>query len=346
MSTLTIYNCGTAFDINNTNSVISSLANRTVGQRDIDWIINAGPGSSEAVANGDTSLGTVDQITGLGMYTSLFRSIEHILNNKLPTVINLVGWSRGAITSLMIARFLQPFRISCNLFLLDPVVGDPILNGYIHQTAPINSIGSHVNSLFVIQQLDATDFIFQAHDPFDSPGNQAQRTTVLQLPGPHGAAAYRGDDSKYHYAYLIALNLAQDFLQRNGTALRGCGNVCSSESYLEYYSKLWLDVSSGFAYVPESESGGFFSNRRETTHSGNSMVMRVTFNSQHISVLNEYAPRTALALMYSLTARRRPAPNLLSDADREIERYSRSHPNQPHTREYLGKIRGWLRIYT
>jgi hypothetical protein len=336
MSVLTIYNCGTAFD-RNSNDIIADLARRTGGTEGRDWIINAGPGSPELADDTPLGIGGLDQLTGVGMYPAAIRSLQ-VAARQRPRVVNMAGWSRGSITSLMIARYVnQVCGATCNLFLFDPVVGDPVLNGWLHHDAPINSIGAHVNAITVVQQLDATDFIFQAHDPFDGNGNHARSSRVLQMPGSHGAAVYRSDPN-YASAYEIGRMLVQDFLAGYGTVLQGF-QAASTRDYLEHYSNLWLSVSNGFAYVPSEAP---WSNREEATRFGNGMIVRVVFNHHHISMLNAHAPRNALALMYALSARRRPARNILDEATREFERMP---ANLPKTRAYLSRVRGWLNIY-
>ncbi len=97
--------------------------------------------------------------------------------------------------------------------------------------------------------------------------------------------------------------------------------------------------SGAFAYVPGGE-GRLGSNRGEPTRFANGMVVRVCFNQHHISVLNEHAPRTALALMYSLTSRTRPHEDFLQAADAEREHFP---TDMPFTKRYLQRTRGWLR---
>jgi len=336
MSVLTIYNCGTGYDRNG-DDIIAYLARHTVGREGRDWIINAGPGSAETAAGTPLGVGMADQATGIGMYDAAIQSLRTVVSLR-PRRVNMAGWSRGSITSLMIARGLAGMPgLTCNMFLFDPVVGDPVLNSWLHGNAPIHSIGCHVNAVTVIQQMDATDFIFQAHNPFSGSANQARHSTLLQLPGSHGAAVHP-TGARWNSAHRIGSLLVQEFLAGHGTPLRG-SSATSTRSYLEEYSNLWLNVSANLGYTPDRSS---LSNRAETTRFANQRVLRVVFNQHHIEVLNAHAPRNAMALMYAMSAERRPPRNLLQDARREFDRFP---GDLPRTRDYLERARVWLGMF-
>ena len=335
MKVLTIYNCGTAFD-RNSNDLIANLASRTNGVEGKDWIINAGPGSEEAVNSNETPFGIADQLTGVGMYPAAIVSYRKIIE-LAPSVVNMIGWSRGSITSLMIARCIANQNISCNMLIFDPVVGDPLLNGFIHQSAPINSIGSHVKSLHIIQQYDATDFIFQAHVAHN---NNAQSSMIYQLPGPHSGAVVQGEE-KYRPVYDIGKGLAENFLINNKSSVKGT-QTANSQFFLEKYSQLWLNlVGNSIAYVTNAESA-LLTNRNSTVANGNAMVRRVVFNQHHIGVLNSQAPKSALALMYVMTTKQRPSQKIIDNSKRERDSLSSS---LIYTRQYLEKALLWLNMY-
>lgn len=335
MATFTIYDCGTAFD-ENSNDIIARLAKETSGRRGTDWMINAGPGSEQASQTdiGRRLGGKFDQITGLGMYPAALTSLAAVARVN-PSEVNLVGWSRGAITCLMTARALP--GIPCNLFLFDPVIGDPVLNRALHSVAPVDTIGVNVRQLTVIQQLDATDFIFQAHNPFSATTNQAGSTRLLTMPGSHGSSVYE-TSPEYAPASQIGASLVREFLRAHGTALGGPATMSNNE-YVEAYSTLWLNISRGVAYVP---SEGVISNRGEATGSQRNLTLRLFFNSHHIEVLNRYAPQMTLALLYTLISRKRPHPDLLAKAQGELARLS---GGQPAALEYLRKASSWFGMF-
>src|SRR5215472_9782975 len=151
-----IYNCGTSHNRQNLDETVADLARRTRGSENRDWMINDGPGSSSHnVGNGasafDRSLaaqshtpGTRNAITGL-KESSWFAGTRGVIDGygwehnvdhtmavmnatiDLPRTINMVGWSRGAITCFMIANTLhqnpRTSKIDVNIFALDPVPG-------------------------------------------------------------------------------------------------------------------------------------------------------------------------------------------------------------------------------
>jgi hypothetical protein len=236
----------------------------------------------------------------------------------------------------MVAQRLRNTGIRSNLFLFDPVVGDPVLNAALHHDAPIDQIGSHVTSLEVVQQLDATDFIFQAHDPFDGKANQARRTAVYQLPGMHSSAVI--PSPKYMSSYRIGQGLVADFLHEHGTRMRGY-RPTRTEEYLEHYSSLWLDLSSGSAFIP---GRSVVSNRAQATRLGDGRIMRVVFNHHHIAMLNAHAPNTAKGLLFALTSRSKPHPAILDAAERERARFP---ARMPKTKRYLEGTVGWLHSF-
>lgn len=223
MAVLTIYNCGTAFD-ENSRDIIAGLAKRTGGRKGVDWIINAGAGSDQM---SETVIGTligghVDQIFGRGMYPAAGASLK-VVEQVRPSVVNFCGWSRGAITSILTANVMARRwpAIRCNMFLFDPVLGDPILNPATHQFAlpMLDHVGGNVDNLWVLQQMDATDFIFQAHAPFSAGANHARTTRLLPMPGVHGSAVYV-DDDRYTPLVRLSLGLAVTNLLAWGTSRR------------------------------------------------------------------------------------------------------------------------------
>jgi hypothetical protein len=111
------------------------LARRTAGSENRDWMINDGPGSSshsvsKSGTTADRSLaaqaktpGTSDPISGMKQ-DSWFAETRGVIDGygwednlahtmavldatiDLPRTINMVGWSRGAITCFMTAHAL------------------------------------------------------------------------------------------------------------------------------------------------------------------------------------------------------------------------------------------------
>jgi pimeloyl-ACP methyl ester carboxylesterase len=176
-----IYNCGTSYNRQNLDETVADLARRTVGAENRDWMINDGPGSySHHVRKSATALarglaaqaktpGTRDPISGLkeGSAFAVIRGVvsgygwEHnvdhtmaVLNATLdlPRTINLVGWSRGAITCFMIAHALnenpRTKPIAVNICALDPVPGP----GNFHDPEKVTLPANVKNYVAIVEQ--------------------------------------------------------------------------------------------------------------------------------------------------------------------------------------------------
>ncbi|MBK9082140.1 MAG: hypothetical protein IPL88_08720 [Rhizobiales bacterium] len=368
MSVLTVYDCGTAFD-ENSDDIIATTAKNTLGVRGKDWIINPGVGSDlamkqkngaptmsaaaaralemvalgpamGALATTPTGQKYIAQGLGVGLDEATKATVGTVLVVK-PTVVNFFGWSRGSISSIKSANALSKYApdIRCNLFLHDPVIGDPALNIPLHANVSTNTIAPNVDELIVIPQMEACDYIFQAHDIFKGPSNRAKATSVLPMPGIHGSSVYLSNP-RYVLGYMICKGLAEDFLTRHGTKLKKHLHV-QNRRYLEWYSELWLTlVGKAAGYAPET---GMLSNRAEATGFENNLVVRVFFNQHHIDVLGSVAPKTTLALLNALMTRLRPHEQLLKDSDVELAAVKPGLP--PKTQAWLDHVSLWMRIF-
>src|ERR1043166_8070365 len=131
----TIYNCGTSHNRQNLDETVADLARRTAGVENRDWMINDGPGSSSKSPHNGSALerglaaqaktpGTRDPIsgrsngawfatakgvtTGFGWEANVAHTMAVLdATIDLPRVINMAGWSRGAVTCFMIAHALN-----------------------------------------------------------------------------------------------------------------------------------------------------------------------------------------------------------------------------------------------
>lgn len=157
MSVLTVLNCGTNFDASSAD-LIASLPGYLSGKRGWDWLIFAGPGSP-ALSSKDynplsTEIGLVplrkalhgaaDHLTGMnsellyraqdlalgvtGMHANVRFLMEHLhaRGRELPRHINMIGWSRGACTCVLMANEIAKTykdQISIDIYAIDPVAG-------------------------------------------------------------------------------------------------------------------------------------------------------------------------------------------------------------------------------
>ena len=120
--TLTIYNCGTGFN-RGRRDVVVKLYEMTSSSS----FINDGPGS-----NGNVVTNLPGQIAGAGVGANVTRAIKKIeehyekKSKNRQLVVNLAGWSRGAITCMKIANrlYLKKNELSrmvrFNIFAIDP----------------------------------------------------------------------------------------------------------------------------------------------------------------------------------------------------------------------------------
>jgi hypothetical protein len=167
----TIYNCGTSHNRQNLDETVADLARRTVESENRDWMINDGPGSYSHPASSSAPAsarglavqaktpGTRDPISGLKEIAPFAvlrgvvdgfgwnENVAHVMvvlgaTIDLPQTINMVGWSRGAITCFMIAHALaknpRTSSIPVNIFAFDPVPGPGNFDDPDKVTLPAN----------------------------------------------------------------------------------------------------------------------------------------------------------------------------------------------------------------
>jgi hypothetical protein len=106
----------------------------------------------------------------------------------LPLTINMVGWSRGAITCFMIAHalFEQPrtSSIGVNIFAFDPVPGPGNFDDPNKVTLPAN-----VKRYSAVVQEDERRKIFR---PVLINADEARgKTRFYYMPGGHSTAVFR-----------------------------------------------------------------------------------------------------------------------------------------------------------
>lgn len=259
-----IYNCGTSHNRQNLDETVADLARRTHGSENRDWMINDGPGSfSHNAGNGasahDRGLagqahtpGTRDAVTGL-KESSWFAGSRGVIDGygwehnvdhtmavlkatiDLPRTINMVGWSRGAITCFMIAHaLLQEPRtsgIEVNIFAFDPVPGPGNFDDPNKVTLPAN-----VKRYSAVVQEDERRKIFK---PVLINANEAgdSKTRFYYMPGGHSTGVFRMKSE----VGLISAYLAHRFLQKHGTQLENPIQL-SARDLCELYAKVRIDI--------------------------------------------------------------------------------------------------------
>jgi hypothetical protein len=259
-----IYNCGTSHNRQNLDETVADLARRTAGSENRDWMINDGPGSfSHSVGKGASAAarglagqantpGTLDPVTGLkqSSWFAVSRGVaggygwEHNVDHTmavlratidLPRTINMVGWSRGAITCFMIAHALfeepRTSGIEVNIFAFDPVPGPGNFDDPNKITLPAN-----VKRYSAVVQEDERRKIFR---PVLTKADEARgrKTRFYYMPGGHSTAVFRSKSE----VGLISAYLVHRFLEKHGTRLENPIRL-SARDLCELYAKVRMDI--------------------------------------------------------------------------------------------------------
>lgn len=262
----TIYNCGTSHNRQNLDETVANLASRTLGAENRDWMINDGVGSFAKSVHGSSSAyqrglaaqaftpGTRDPISGRRDGTPLEvlkgvvsgdgweHNVEHtmaVLNATvdLPAVINMAGWSRGAITCFMIAHALydnpRTRPIEVNIFAFDPVPGPGNFDDPNKVTLPPN-----VKRYSAIVQEDERRKIMRPAliTADEAPGVRAR---FYYMPGSHCTPVFRTKNE----VGLIAAYLAHKFLRKHGTRLSSAIELMPKD-LCELYARIRIDIAS------------------------------------------------------------------------------------------------------
>jgi len=321
-----IYNCGTSHNRQNLDETVANLARRTAGAENRDWIINDGPGSSShGAGKGATALdrglaaqaktpGTWDPVSGLKQSAAFAalrgvvdgygweQNVEHtmaVLNATvdLPRAINMVGWSRGAITCFMIAHALnenpRTKAIAVNIFVFDPIPGPGNFDDPDKVTLPDN-----VKKYAAIVQQDERRKIFKPVliDADQAPGI---RTRFYYMPGGHSTAVFRTKNE----VGLIGAFLAHRFLEKHGTRLNNPIRL-TARDLCELYAKVRVDIaeykkSGGGILLGLGKQRRTVPNRFEDTG--------YFINDHHASQFRKTFPQVWLALDHGVSAAGQPA---------------------------------------
>lgn len=321
-----IYNCGTSHNRQNLDETVADLARRTVGSENRDWMINDGPGSaSHSVGDTASALdrslaaqaktpGTRDPFSGLSQ-TSWFagtrgvisgygweQNVDHtmaLLNATidLPRTINMVGWSRGAITCFMIAHALQQnpqtSGIEVRIFAFDPVPGPGNFDDPDKVTLPAN-----VKSYAAVVQQDERRKIFKPAliDADHAPGI---KTRFYYMPGGHSTAVFRAKSE----VGLIGAYLSHHFLQKHGTRLNNPIHL-TARDLCELYSKIRMDITQY-----QSMGGGFLQllGRQRRTVPNRFQDTGYFINDHHASQFRKTFPQIWTALDGGVNAWSQPS---------------------------------------
>ncbi len=200
----TVYNCGTGFN-RNSRDIIPQLWRETHSLN----MINDGPGSTGLFVTRGPGLAA-----GVGVDANVNRSVEEIKrrNTVNSMVLNMVGWSRGAVTCFKIANALDKDNstqnITVNIYGIDPVPGGTFINDHMWR------------DIDVTPNIGMCSAIFAQHDRRNlfSPYYPAVRgpfTDIDIMPGNHSDLVM--DKGKNREAHQLVKHLAKQFLISRGT---------------------------------------------------------------------------------------------------------------------------------
>lgn len=158
---------------------------------------------------------------GLGMDNNIQHAITilaSIFTNGLNGVtINMIGWSRGAVTCFRLANWIEEFLgggADINIFAIDPVAGGSLGE----HMADTWIIPSSVKKLLVIIVQDDKRSSFQPQDLSRLQFKSSQTEyAFLPMPGSHDTPVRATKDPVNNEVALITRHLAYNFLLQNGT---------------------------------------------------------------------------------------------------------------------------------
>jgi hypothetical protein len=255
----TVYNCGTGFNRDRSQEIIANLASRTEGSENREWMINDGPGSKpgsgptlartpglhDPKTGKKTSAPYFAQLKGItegyGWDHNVAHSMEVIKaiiagSKSPPTVINMSGWSRGAITCHMLAHALIKDPVTAaldvNIFAFDPVPGPN--NFRLEQI----SLPSNVQHYTAIVMENEARGIMRPVTFVDGASDDGKQFKTIPLPGAHGTGVLRVESE----VGTIGAALAHKFLTKHGTTLRD-PLLLDDVQFCELYARVRLDIA-------------------------------------------------------------------------------------------------------
>lgn len=164
------------------------------------------------------------------------KKAEIFRKGKLPTVVNLVGWSRGGVTCHMLANAMAKDsklkKIPVNIFAVDPVPG----SGQFRDDR--TKIGDNVKEYFAVYAHDERTKGFAPVIPDFKKGKT--KYNVLPMRGRHatlvGNAAIDGEEGtdELFAPGKIVRDLAEKCLTNWGTSLKDMLNLSESDIATAY----------------------------------------------------------------------------------------------------------------
>lgn len=183
-------------------------------------------------------------IQGLGVFDNAQHAIITIANlEPRPKTLNMVGWSRGAITCGVIAHMLYDpatteglFRdIEVNIFAIDPVAGGE--EGHGENAESRRTISPNVKNYVCVLATGENRNTFAPQDLARLHVTDPTQTHIvfLPFPGKHSTVA-KNNDQKSKDISDIVWSMAHQFLHHFGTRQSKPSKLLSRFDFLESYS--------------------------------------------------------------------------------------------------------------
>jgi len=226
----TIYNCGTGY--NRSKSDIVARLNRDTSS---PHIIHDGPGSGGFKPGGGHNPGGATTLGGLiggsGVDANVASGVAAVKAAQRggPVLVNMCGWSRGAVTCFKIASALAADRetagIRVNIFAVDPVPGGSAFNNHMWRNIAVTAnIGI---CAVVLAQHDRRNLFAPVYPKVTGPF-----TDVDIMPGDHSTIVeYKEGRSEAHE---LVYDMAKRFLRARGTLFNDNGLLSPLEILKRY----------------------------------------------------------------------------------------------------------------
>jgi hypothetical protein len=232
----TVYNCGTGFNRERTDELVGYLASITAGMQakpssvtpQDRWMICDGPGSSPTGINPDARTpgsGLFKKlrgnITGHGWEQNVedAMTIIKFIHGASPiSVINMAGWSRGAVTCHMLSHALaedsKTQNIQVNIFAADPVAGpgnraDPRKNTIPRNVSSYFAVVAENENRSIMKPVNVGQILMDSQE-------KGEKVKVITVPGEHNSGVLNGTPLG-----KLVWFLACKFLTKRGTQLSG-----------------------------------------------------------------------------------------------------------------------------
>ena len=231
--TLTIFNCGTGYH-RNSNDVVSALYHSATSAK----YVNDGPGGKPLFQFKKLKVPDLrGLLAGKGVAKNVANAVEEIKNQNANggLVVNMLGWSRGAVTCFKIANALfqdpsvEATNLRLNIFAIDPVPGGGAVNDHMWE------------DIEYTPNIKFCEVIFAQHDhrgKFFSPYlPNTWFADVDIMPGNHANIVEAG--GRNLVAHRLVGHLARTFLEKHGTVFGNNLYSFSLAEILQHYATIY-----------------------------------------------------------------------------------------------------------